>query len=321
MGDWRSVQVTRNVPYRPTARRDHTMDIYRLRGAVHPLPTVLYVHGGAFSMMSKDTHQIMAYMLAARGYQVFNINYRLGPQNSYPRPIEDVTAALLWVLEHGSEYGADVDRLALMGESAGANLVAALTYIARNRRPEPFAQALYERDANIRCSLPMYGVHDLHDMERLWRKGDKGDRMSNWMKRELRWTARSYIGFPVSLTAPNAPLASPLRLYQEEPSEGARPLPPFFTAVGTADPLLADSVDLARAVEARGAIAELHVFPGELHAFNALLWRPAAKSTWAAVFSFLERHLGPNLRDVPLSELEAYGRQDVSSERGLLEPA
>src|SRR5512139_4174482 len=130
LSDWRRVQVTRNVPYRPTGRRDHLLDIFRLRASTHPQPTLLYIHGGAFSMMSKDTHQIMAYVLASQGYQVFNINYRLGPQNSYPRPLEDVTAALHWVLENGAEYGADTSRIALMGESAGANLVAAFTYCA-----------------------------------------------------------------------------------------------------------------------------------------------------------------------------------------------
>jgi len=293
--DWRRVQVTRNVPYRPTGRRDHFLDIFRLRNSPHPQPTILYVHGGAFSMMSKDTHQIMAYTLASQGYQVFNINYRLAPPHRYPRPLEDVTAALHWTLENGAEYGADTSRVALMGESAGANLVAALTYCATHPRPEPFARSIYERAPGIRCALPMYGVHDLNDMERLWRKGDKGDRMAAWIKHELEWTARSYIGYPISRTAPNAPLASPLRLYQQPAGEGARPLPPFFTAVGTADPLLADSVELTRALEARGTPCELHVFPGEMHAFNAFLWRPAARSTWTRCFAFLRKHLDPDL--------------------------
>ncbi len=73
---WRDVHVEHNVPYRDPRRRSHLLDVYRRKDAVGKLPSILYVHGGAFSMMSKDTHRIMAYVLAAQGYQVFNINYR-----------------------------------------------------------------------------------------------------------------------------------------------------------------------------------------------------------------------------------------------------
>ena len=113
---WRRVHVEHNVPYRNTCKRSHLLDIYRPRHAEGPLPTVIYIHGGAFSMMSKDTHRVMAYVLASQGYQVFNINYRLGPVHPYPKPLDDAIAAVLWVLDHGEARGADINRLAIMGE-------------------------------------------------------------------------------------------------------------------------------------------------------------------------------------------------------------
>jgi acetyl esterase len=304
------VRLVSNVPYRPTGQRAHLLDIYR-PDTLEPRPAVLYVHGGAFSMLSKDTHRIMALALASRGYVVFNINYRLGPRHTYPKPLEDVCAAFLWVLENGASYGADTRRIAVAGESAGANLVTALTYVATHPRPEPFARAVFDRAAPIRCVVPIYGLHDLHDVERFWRNPKKARKMAGWVKRELLWAALSYVGFPLEERVTAAPLASPLRLLLEPPPPGARPLPPFFAAVGTADPLLDDSRRLQAAVDARGAPFELHVYPGEIHGFNAMVWRPAARAKWQATFRFLRRHLEPRKTGFDRSDHELGGGNDT----------
>jgi acetyl esterase len=295
---WRRVQVEHNVPYRGTWRRSHLLDVYRRGDAVGQLPAIVYIHGGAFSMMSKDTHRIMAYLLAAQGYQVFNINYRLGPVHAYPKPLKDAMAALEWVLENGAKYGADTGRVALIGESAGANLTAALAYCATHPRPEPFARGLYQRDAKISCVAPLYGLLDLHDVERFWRDPHKSHRMPGWVKGEIRGTAYSYLGRRMK-RALDFPLASPLRLFEQPAVPGSRPLPPFFTTVGTADPLLADTIRLHNALQLRATECELHVFRGEIHAFNVMLWRAAAREQWGALFDFLGKHMGATVPDAP----------------------
>ena len=119
------IRLLRDVPYRDSGRRSHLLDIYRPKGA-GLRPAVLYVHGGGFAILSKDTHRVMAMAFARQGYVVFNINYRLGPQHRYPAALEDAAAALLWVKEHARAFGADPSPIVLAGESAGANLVAAL---------------------------------------------------------------------------------------------------------------------------------------------------------------------------------------------------
>jgi len=295
---WRRVQVEHNVPYRNTRKRSHLLDIYRPRDAVGRLPSIVYIHGGAFSMMSKDTHRIMAYVLAAQGYQVFNINYRLGPVHTYPKPLQDAMAALEWVLDNGSKYGADTDRLAIIGESAGANLAAALAYCTTHPRPEPFTQSIFERDAKIACVAPLYGLLDLHDVRRFWRDPDKSRRMASWIKGEIRGTAYSYLGRRVK-RALQFPLASPLRLFEKSAVPGSRPLPPFFTTVGTADPLLGDTIRLSDALQRRNVECELHVFRGEIHAFNVLLWRAAAREQWGALFDFLDKHMHGTVAEAP----------------------
>lgn len=277
------VELVRNVPYRPSGRRAHRLDVYRPR-ASGPRPAVLYVHGGGFAMLSKDTHRLFALALAARGYVVFNIDYRLAPRHPYPAPLEDAAMALLWVLDHGRMYGADGERLALAGESAGANLVATLAYCATNRRGEPFARAVYDRAPALRAVLPIYGIHDMHDLDRF-------AHMPWFVRDEVRFVVWAYVGGTRERDARLAPLASPLRRYEEPPGEGARPLPPFFAACGTADPVLGDSKRMKAAIEARGGTFDLHVYPGEVHGFDAMLWRPAARAKWQALYAFLERHL------------------------------
>lgn len=301
---WRDVHVEHNVPYRRPRRRPHLLDIYRRRDAVGQLPSVLYIHGGAFSMMSKDTHRIMAYVLAAQGYQVFNINYRLGPVHTYPRPLKDAMAAFEWVLDNGAKYGADIDRLAIIGESAGANLTAALSYCVTHPRPEPYARSVFERDAKLACVAPLYGLLDLYDVQRFWRDPDKSRRMASWIKGEIRGTAYSYLGRRVK-RALQFPLASPLRLFEQPPVAGSRPLPPFFTTVGTADPLLTDTIRLSDALHRRDTECELHVFRGEIHAFNVMLWRAAAREQWGALFDFLETHMHGKSAEAP-SEAPHY---------------
>jgi len=280
------IELHRDVPYRDTGRRAHLLDVYRPRARCRR-PAVMYVHGGGFSMLSKDTHRIMALAFASRGYVVFNVNYRLAPRHPYPAPLEDAAAAILWIMDRAAEYGADPDRLVLAGESAGANLVTALTYAATHRRDEPIARAVYDREPSVRAVLAIYGLHDMFDPERLWRDPRKAKRMPAWIKREILWAARSYVrGDPTS-----APLASPLRLLLEPPDDAARELPPFFLTAGTADPLLDDSRRLEHALRQRGVDCELHVYPGEIHGFNAMIWRPAARAKWQAAFDFLRRHL------------------------------
>lgn len=290
MADWRHIQVQRDVPYLKTGETAHLLDIYRHRDARGSLPAVVYIHGGAFSMMSKDTHRIMAYVLASRGYQVFNINYRLGPRHCYPEPLQDAAAALHWVFDHGGDEGADLDKLVVMGESAGANLTAALTYCATHPRPEPFARELFERAPRFRCVAPLYGILDLTDMERFWRDPRRDRRLPSWIKREIRATAKTYLGDRLP-RADEYPLASPLRLLEERPASGSRSLPPFFSTVGTADPLMSDTIRLREALTARETECEIHVFRGEMHAFNVMLWREAARSHWRALFRFLQRHV------------------------------
>jgi acetyl esterase len=281
------IAVHRDIPYAPREGSWNKLDIYVPTRPQRPLPVVMYVHGGGFSMLSKDTHRVMALAIARAGYLVFNINYRQGPGHLYPEPLEDACSALVWVRGQCARFGGDPERLAIAGESAGGNLVTALAVACAFRRPEPFAKALFDQEIHLKAVVATYGFLDLgHTSQYL-----AHPRMSRWTKALLHDAARSYLGSDLERANDLHPLASPLRIIED--GVPARPLPPFFVSVGTRDPLLRCSKRLKAALDGLGVPCELHVSPGEIHGYDAMLWRASAREKWRAAHVFLAHHLQP----------------------------
>ncbi len=281
------VAIRRDLPYRPTDDRAHTLDVYMPTRTPKPLPTILYVHGGGFSMLSKETHRVMALAYARRGYLVFLINYRLGPKHLFPAPLEDAAEALLWVRDNCAYFGGDPTRIAIAGESAGANLVTALALAASSRRPEPYARKVFDANVKLRAAVATYGFLDLESLDHY----ETNPRLSARLKDLVLHAAASYVGLDVKAGAAASPLASPL-LVLERAEKLDRPLPPFFADAGTRDPLLGDSRRLKAAVEQHGGTCELHIAPGEIHGYDALVWRGPAREKWRRVHEFLAPHMG-----------------------------
>ncbi len=279
------IAVHRNIAYGPAEDHWNRLDVYVPTRPRRPMPVVMYVHGGGFAMLSKDTHRVMALAIARAGYLVFNINYRQGSGHRYPHPIEDACLALRWVRDQCARYGGDPDRIAIAGESAGGNLVTALAVACSYRRPEAFARAVFDADIKLRAVIATYGFLDLGHTEQYLAH----PRMSLWTKALLRDAARSYLGYDVQRASDEHPLASPLCIIEEEQPD--RPLPPFFVSVGTRDPLLRCSRRLKAALDQLGTECEMHVSPGEIHGYDAMVWRPAARAKWVAAHAFLEQHL------------------------------
>ena len=105
---------------------------------------VVAFHGGGWLMGNRDSFDAVCRNLAAdSGLAVVNVDYRLAPEHPFPAAIDDAWAATRWVAEHGAAHGLPVQRLAVMGESAGGNLAAVVCLLARERRaPKILAQAL-----------------------------------------------------------------------------------------------------------------------------------------------------------------------------------
>jgi acetyl esterase len=278
-----------DIPYQEGGRREHLLDVWRPRGRVAPMPVVLYVHGGGFRILSKDTHWVMALAYARRGYLVINVNYRLSPLHRFPAALEDCAAAYAWVIAHAREYGGDVDRLILAGESAGANLVTALTVAACFERSAGPGRRVFETGVVPRATVPACGILQVSDVARFGRRRP----LPSWLMDRLLEVETSYLDR--AMDAAERELADPL-LVLESDEEPARPLPPFFAAVGTKDPLLDDTRRLGAALQRRGVAAQTRYYPGELHAFHALVFREQARACWRDTYAFLDGVVPPSPR-------------------------
>jgi alpha-L-fucosidase 2 len=87
-----------------------------------PFATCILVHGGGFTKGDKQTFITPLFEpLAKAGFTWFTINYRLAPQHRWPACAEDVASAIRWVKAHAADSKADMNRIAIIGESAGGN--------------------------------------------------------------------------------------------------------------------------------------------------------------------------------------------------------
>jgi acetyl esterase len=107
------------------------------------LPIVAFFHGGGWVLSSVDGHDAIARRIAARsGALVVSVDYRLAPEHPFPAPHDDCWAATAWLAEHGEEWGGDASRVAVCGDSAGANLAAGVAIRARDEGLPLALQAL-----------------------------------------------------------------------------------------------------------------------------------------------------------------------------------
>ena len=277
------IEVLRDIPYRDSQDRAHHLDIYRPRRRTRRLPALLYVHGGGFRILSKETHWLMALMFARRGFVVFTPNYRLAPRHPFPAAHEDAAAAYVFVTERAALFGADPQRLVVAGESAGGNLALSLGLMASHAAEEPYARAVFDTGVVPKAVLPYCGILQVSAPERLYHVAK-----TEFVRDRIREVGASYL-----LTSPlrddvSARWADPLCI-AETLSATDRPLPPFFITCGTNDPLLDDSRRLKRALDRLGTPAELVEYAGGMHAFFAMLWQHRARVCWRDTFAYLDR--------------------------------
>jgi acetyl esterase len=262
------VEVLRDVAYTDSGRPEHRLDVYRplavSRGELSDVPVVLYVHGGSFRILSKDSHWMMGLAYARRGYVVFNISYRLAPRHRFPAAIEDACAAYEWVVNNAARFGGDLDRMVLAGESAGGNLVTSLAIAASYRRDEPWARRVFDANVRARAVVAACGMLEVTNGERFRRRWPH---MSGFIQDRIVEVGDAYVG--------------------------ERDLPAFFIPCGTKDPLIDDAQRLAAALDVLGVEHEARYYAGEPHAFHALVVTKNALRCWKHTYQFLDRYVGP----------------------------
>jgi acetyl esterase len=300
------IEVHRNLPYLASGHGHHLLDVYVPRSLpddlspgrdpatyTAPHPVVLYIHGGAFRILSKDTHWVMALAFARRGFLVFSINYRLAPRHPFPAALQDAAAAFQYICQHAAGYGGDLSRLVLAGESAGANLVTALsllTLLPEAGAGQPWAREVFDAGVVPRAVLPMCGILQVSDAARFARRRA----LPVWIQDRLHETSDAYIGGAGD--HPAIALADPLCMLEQLAESGSglrtpRRPPAYLATVGTRDPLLDDTRRLGQALCRLGIANQTRYYEDEVHAFQALVFRKRAQQAWADTYAFLDQHL------------------------------
>jgi acetyl esterase len=271
------VERIAGVPYTRRDGRDLCVDIYRPVDRAAPLPVVVYLHGGGFRAMSKDTHWLMGLAFARQGHLVVLPDYRLGARHPFPAPAEDAVAAWTWSAANVVELGGDPRRMVVAGESAGANLAATLAVASAWARPEPWARAIFESAHRPRAAIPACGILQVSDTDRFRRH-------PRVVRSIIGDVARSYL--PAGVEGLDLALADPLRVV-ETTTPDREPIP-CFLPVGDRDPLMDDSHRMAAALRRWGGRAEARSYAGGTHAFHAFVWNRRARECWGDMFRFLD---------------------------------
>jgi acetyl esterase/lipase len=221
----------RHTNLRYGAEPQHRLDVYVPdKASPGPRPLVVFWHGGRWSFGDKSDYRFVGAALAELGYVTIMPNYRLYPEVKMPGFMDDAARAASWASAHGAEYGADPDRLYLMGHSAGAHLAALVTL-----DPRHFAN-LGKSAPPIAGVIGLSGPYDFLPL----READVQD----------------MFGPP-----PNYPESQPINF--------ARPdAPPMLLVHGLKDDTVwpKNSRNLASALRARGVPVTLRLYPRLVHA-------------------------------------------------------
>lgn len=237
-------------------------------GAPSPGPAIVFVHGGGFVVCDIDVYDGVARQLARRsGLRVVSVDYALAPEHPFPVPLDDCIAAIRWVAAQGADWGIDPARIAVAGDSAGANLALAATIALRDAGHSP-----------IRGTACIYGCYapDLNTQAETEYGG--GPYLLTTV--EMAWYWNHYL--PSKADRIN-PLAAPLLA-------DLRGLPPLFVTAAECDPLHDDTAMLVEKLKAAGATYEFRLWAGTVHAcVNLMGWIPAMGSRVDEVCAFLRR--------------------------------
>jgi len=194
-----------------------------------PFPTVILVHGGGFVRGDKQMYVTPLFSaLTKANFTWFTINYRLAPQYKFPAATDDVERAIQFVRGHARQYKVDVNRIALIGESAGGQMVA---YVGAQNKPA----------SQVSAVVALYGVHDF--VSRVVSQG------------KLLDSSQAYLGVK-ELDADTAPVL----IKASAVSYVRKGMPPFLLIHGTRDQQVPyeQSVEMCAKMRQAGASCDLY---------------------------------------------------------------
>ena len=221
--------------------------IYTPSGSANGI--LVYFHGGGWVVGDLASHDYVCRALANEaGCVVVAIDYRLAPEHKFPAAVDDCFAATQWVAKNAASLGSDAAHIAVGGDSAGGNLAAAVSLMARDRG-----------GPRIRHQMLIYPVTDAA-MNTSSHKEFVEDGMV-LSKADMEWFWGHYLK---SESDGNNPYASPLR------AKDLKNLPPAHIVTASHDPLRDEGEAYAEALKKAGNKVKLKRYGGVVHGFFSL---------------------------------------------------
>jgi acetyl esterase len=233
---------------------------YRPGGTNTTAPTVVFYHGGGFVIGSLESHDVVCRHLCSRaGVNVVSVDYRLAPEEPFPAAAEDAYAAASFVQDNPEEFDAD-GQLAVMGDSAGGNLAAVVSQMARDVREDPREHPMPVPD--IDRQVLVYPAVDARQDRPSWEQNSEGYFL---VEEDMRWFFDCYFGSDLHRKNPYA-----------FPIEGdLHDLPPATVLTAGFDPLRDEGVAYAEALGEAGIEVEHRNYEDVIHGFFSMLAEPA----------------------------------------------
>jgi acetyl esterase/lipase len=264
--------------------QDAFLDVYypeRVEGSDAVLPTIVWVHGGAWiSGSRKDVGNYLS-ILASGGYTAVSVDYSTAPGATYPTPVRQVNEALAYLAKNGRRLHVDASRIVLAGDSAGAQIVAQIANMISVRS---YADAVGISPALGRNGLKGVILHcGAYDIGIANFKGPYGGFL-----RTVLW---SYLGTRDFKDEPAAATASVVNYLTPD-------FPPAFISSGNGDPLTPQSRAMVEALTRQGVSIDVLFFPDETtpalpHEYQFNLDTEAGQLALQRTRAFLSGVFGP----------------------------
>lgn len=239
----RPAGVRTSARFVPSGGRMVPVRIDRAEGAGDQ-PCLIYMHGGAWMQGSPMTHADITMRIAAANKQtVVSVDYALAPEYHFPKAVHECRDTLVWVREHAVDLCIDPARIAIGGDSAGANLAAAVALATRGTADAPIAQLLIYPCVHFEMSFPAY------------------EENANAPLLQTRGMPAVNAMYCPDEAERKNPLAAPLH------AESHAGLPQAFIAVAENDPLRDDGYAYADKLHAAGVPVEVDPGKGLIHGY------------------------------------------------------
>lgn len=227
------------------------LDIVRPQDPEHPLPAIVWIHGGGWRLQDRTASPDLAKHFASSGYVMVSIDYRLAPGTIFPGQLFDVRSAVRWLRTHAAEHFVNPDRIGLWGSSAGGHL-AALAGI-HSSKPRLEQEDSSTISSAVQAVVDGYGPADLPALI---------DLSSPRSDAEAQSPEASLVGGPVRDNLDLARRASPALVVDGD-------TPPFLIMHGTDDTMVPhqQSVALYDSLVSHGNDAILYLVAGFGHGF------------------------------------------------------